>query len=346
MPRAASARRRPASAPQEPAAARPLEPARGRAARVAVGDRLVLADRRAVRRPTTPTSRPTSVNDRDRRGRVWSKTSPCTTTSASRRGQVLFSLDERTFRIALDRRRGRSRHGRNQLEALQARYAQKLARASPSPRADVATTRRNSSARPTCANRRVAAADAARRGAPQPRLRARELAALAAAAGRRHRGQLGGDPDGAGRAAIRATGGAWPQRDKAQRDLDHAVVQRADRRHRRATCPPLQPGEYLAAAQGGVQPGRHRARLDRGQPEGDRPHLGAAGQTGRGHGRHLSRPRAGRARSASIAPATGLEFSVLPAQNTIGNWVKVVQRIPVRITRRAPSPATRRCAPA
>jgi membrane fusion protein (multidrug efflux system) len=33
----------------------------------------------------------------------------------------------------------------------------------------------------------------------------------------------------------------------------------------------------------------------------------------------------------SIAPASGAEFSVLPAQNTSGNWVKVVQRIPVRI---------------
>jgi membrane fusion protein, multidrug efflux system len=34
---------------------------------------------------------------------------------------------------------------------------------------------------------------------------------------------------------------------------------------------------------------------------------------------------------ASIAPNAGSEFSVLPAQNTSGNWVKVVQRIPVRI---------------
>jgi membrane fusion protein (multidrug efflux system) len=34
----------------------------------------------------------------------------------------------------------------------------------------------------------------------------------------------------------------------------------------------------------------------------------------------------------SISPNSGSEFSVLPAQNTSGNWVKVVQRIPVRIT--------------
>ena len=38
-----------------------------------------------------------------------------------------------------------------------------------------------------------------------------------------------------------------------------------------------------------------------------------------------------RARVIAIAPATGAEFAVLPPQNATGNWVKVVQRIPVRI---------------
>lgn len=33
----------------------------------------------------------------------------------------------------------------------------------------------------------------------------------------------------------------------------------------------------------------------------------------------------------SISPATGAEFALLPAQNASGNWVKVVQRVPVRI---------------
>lgn len=37
------------------------------------------------------------------------------------------------------------------------------------------------------------------------------------------------------------------------------------------------------------------------------------------------------ARVTSIAPATGAEFAVLPPQNASGNWVKVVQRVPVRI---------------
>ncbi len=33
----------------------------------------------------------------------------------------------------------------------------------------------------------------------------------------------------------------------------------------------------------------------------------------------------------SIAPATDQEFSLLPAQNSSGNWVKVVQRLPIRV---------------
>ncbi len=33
----------------------------------------------------------------------------------------------------------------------------------------------------------------------------------------------------------------------------------------------------------------------------------------------------------SISPATGAEFSLLPAQNATGNWVKVVQRVPLRL---------------
>lgn len=46
----------------------------------------------------------------------------------------------------------------------------------------------------------------------------------------------------------------------------------------------------------------------------------------------------------SVSPAAAQEFSLLPAQNTSGNWVKVVQRIPMRIrvdTSRTDSPPLR-----
>ena len=38
------------------------------------------------------------------------------------------------------------------------------------------------------------------------------------------------------------------------------------------------------------------------------------------------------AKVESLSPATGAEFAILPPQNSSGNWVKVVQRIPVKLT--------------
>ena len=44
--------------------------------------------------------------------------------------------------------------------------------------------------------------------------------------------------------------------------------------------------------------------------------------------------------SASFSPGAGSTFSILPAQNATGNWVKVVQRLPVRIEFDQAPPAT------
>jgi membrane fusion protein (multidrug efflux system) len=43
-------------------------------------------------------------------------------------------------------------------------------------------------------------------------------------------------------------------------------------------------------------------------------------------------------RVASVSPGTGSQFSLLPAENATGNWVKVVQRLPVRIELRQLDP--------
>jgi membrane fusion protein (multidrug efflux system) len=43
-----------------------------------------------------------------------------------------------------------------------------------------------------------------------------------------------------------------------------------------------------------------------------------------------------RGRVSTIAPATKAEFALLPAQNSSGNWVKVVQRVPVLINLDSP----------
>ncbi|MCO5099400.1 MAG: HlyD family secretion protein [Burkholderiaceae bacterium] len=43
----------------------------------------------------------------------------------------------------------------------------------------------------------------------------------------------------------------------------------------------------------------------------------------------------------SLSPATGAEFSILPPQNATGNWVKVAQRVPLRVRLDTPPDAPR-----
>ncbi len=38
----------------------------------------------------------------------------------------------------------------------------------------------------------------------------------------------------------------------------------------------------------------------------------------------------------SLSPGTGSQFSALPPENATGNWVKVVQRLPVRVELKVP----------
>ncbi len=45
------------------------------------------------------------------------------------------------------------------------------------------------------------------------------------------------------------------------------------------------------------------------------------------------------AKVQSLSPGTGLTFSLLPAENATGNWVKVVQRLPVRLSIQKSDPA-------
>jgi membrane fusion protein (multidrug efflux system) len=41
--------------------------------------------------------------------------------------------------------------------------------------------------------------------------------------------------------------------------------------------------------------------------------------------------RAIRGHVASVQPGSGTAFSLLPVQNATGNWVKIVQRVPVKV---------------
>ena len=117
--------------------------------------------------------------------------------------------------------------------------------------------------------------------------------------------------------------------DEAQRQLDHTVI-RAAYAGIVTQVESVQPGMYLAAATaafGLVSTDRIWVEANPKETEltyvkiGDPVQVTVDTYPG----------RTWQAVVESISPNTGSEFSVLPAQNTSGNWVKVVQRIPVRI---------------
>ena len=124
-------------------------------------------------------------------------------------------------------------------------------------------------------------------------------ARLAQPAARRHRRQPERRPRRAGREPS-ALQGALAARDEAARQLDHTTV-RAPIAGIVTNVPSLQPGQYLAASTSALQRGRDRPCLGRGQSEGDRADLCAAGPEGDRRGRHLSGQSSGPARSTASA---------------------------------------------
>jgi membrane fusion protein (multidrug efflux system) len=122
---------------------------------------------------------------------------------------------------------------------------------------------------------------------------------------------------------------AKAQVDEAQRELDHSVV-KAPFAGVVTNVPSIAPGKYLAASTTAfflvatdhawveVQPKETQMTYVRpGQPVAVTVDTYPDVQW---HGT-----------VESISPAGAQEFQMLPAQNTSGNWVKVVQRIPVRV---------------
>jgi membrane fusion protein (multidrug efflux system) len=117
--------------------------------------------------------------------------------------------------------------------------------------------------------------------------------------------------------------------DEAQRQLDHSVIH-APFDGIATQVETVQPGMYLAASTAAfglvstdnvwIEANPKETELTYVKP-GDPVDVTVDTYPG----------RVWKGEVETIAPNSGSEFSVLPAQNTSGNWVKVVQRIPVRI---------------
>ncbi|MDB5599615.1 MAG: transporter [Xanthobacteraceae bacterium] len=117
--------------------------------------------------------------------------------------------------------------------------------------------------------------------------------------------------------------------DQAQRDLDHTVL-RAPIAGIATQVDNIQLGRFVSAGTPvlSVIDDAH-AWVDANPKETDLTYLRV--------GQHVALDvdafpdRTFHGTVASVSPGTGAQFSVLPAQNASGNWVKVVQRVPVRI---------------
>jgi membrane fusion protein (multidrug efflux system) len=129
---------------------------------------------------------------------------------------------------------------------------------------------------------------------------------------------------------------AKAQVDEAQRQLDHAVV-RAPFDGMVTQVDTLQPGTYLVSQTAALTNSgavglvsTEDVWVDASMKETDLTYVKPGDHVDVSVDTYPGQLWSGTVQS--ISPASGAEFSILPAQNASGNWVKVVQRIPMRIS--------------
>jgi membrane fusion protein (multidrug efflux system) len=128
---------------------------------------------------------------------------------------------------------------------------------------------------------------------------------------------------------------AVAQRNEAARQLAHTVV-RAPMAGVVTNVPSLQPGQYLTASTPAFSVvSTEHVWIEANPKETEltyvRPGQPATITVDTYPGVEW------RGKVESVSPASASSFSLLPAQNTSGNWVKVVQRIPMRIDVETPA---------
>jgi membrane fusion protein (multidrug efflux system) len=116
---------------------------------------------------------------------------------------------------------------------------------------------------------------------------------------------------------------------EAQRELDHTVV-RAPFSGTVTDVPSIAPGKYLAASTTAFYlVDADHVWVDANPKETDLTYVRAGQPATVTVDTYPNLVWHGTVQS--ISPSAAQEFSLLPAQNTSGNWVKVVQRVPMRV---------------
>lgn len=241
-------------------------------------------------------------------------------------GQLLFRIDDAPYRIALEAARAQRDVVRNELAALHGSYAEKTA-AIDEAREQEAFARRELQRQEALSERKVSSAadlDAARHTFDNAQ---RHLAVLQQQAASVV-ASLGGDVNTpvenhpsflAAQAAV----------DEAGRNL-HLTVVAAPQAGIVTQVDNLPLGRFLGAG----QPAFSLVAVDHvwveaNLKETDLTYLKPGDAVTVEIDSYPGRRWAGAV--ATISPATGAEFALIPPQNATGNWVKIVQRIPVRV---------------
>src|SRR5712675_1003007 len=243
------------------------------------------------------------------------------------KGDVLFKLDDLQFRLALDRVEAQIGNTRNDLVALQASYRNMQAQIDQAQK-DVDFNMVNFKRQEQLVVNNFtpkATFDAARNTleGSQQKLASlqQQLAGLAA--------NLNGDPA----APIEnhpKYKDAIAARDEAARQLAHTIV-RAPFAGIVTNVPSLQPGQYLAAAATAFNiVSTDHVWVQASPKETELTYVKAGQQVTVEVDTYPGQRWTGTV--DSISPASASSFSLLPAENTSGNWVKVVQRIPMRVS--------------
>jgi membrane fusion protein, multidrug efflux system len=256
-----------------------------------------------------------------------------------KQGQVLFRMDPRPYQIAVEQAKAALAGARLQIEALKATYKQKVA----TVKGDEATLAFNE--REFERQQRLLTTGAASQAAFDQANHAYQMSEQNLAAAQNDLANvlasLGGNPD-IPVDQHPTVQGAQAALDKALLNLSYTVV-RAPENGIVTKVDQLQPGDWVQGVDTGAAPttlfslvSTDRIWVEANFKETELTHM-HPGQTAT-IVVDTYPDRVFEARVESLSPGTGLTFALLPAENATGNWVKVVQRLPVRLSIADPDP--------
>jgi membrane fusion protein, multidrug efflux system len=241
------------------------------------------------------------------------------------KGQLLFQIDDRPYRIAVEEAKAGLASARLQVEALKATYRQKLADAKAAE--DTLEYQQREFER----QRQLAAHGVAARSTFDQVQNALQVARQKVASTQSDvanaLAQLGGNPD-LPPERHPSVQRAQATLDKAELDLSYTMVKAAEPGIV-TKVDQLQVGSYVTASTPVFSMISKRVWVEANFKETELTHM-RPGQTATVEidtypGVVFT------ATVESLSPGTGSTFSLLPAENATGNWVKVVQRLPVRL---------------